>query len=304
MKKKKCHERGRIILYENGSLPDDDFDAPGGGNIQEPDDDVDCTLSFDERGSVAGLSDDIDIDMSHTEMLEGETQSSHFDPPPEELEELQSEHFNSRATDTDNDTVDTPNDADATTESFNLSDENRCILETVIDVITVADCPVSVDTLIACKSLGVVGGTALGVALGEGVACGLLNVSSNNKYAVDNCVRKRVSRLSIHLYACHYLLTCIAMSLFSSSHIQNSSACILYVRISAYQSVAREVSLRALRVQSMFVIGASPLGTGNVNIVRPTVMPNLIPVMMTTRMMPLPTILNKLHRLTRRLVSK
>ena len=206
MKKKKCHERGRIILYENGSLPDDDFDAPGGGNIQEPDDDVDCTLSFDERGSVAGLSDDIDIDMNHTEMLEGETQSSHFDPPPEELEELQSEHFNSRATDTDNDTVDTPNDADATTESFNLSDENRCILETVIDVITVADCPVSVDTLIACKSLGVVGGTALGVALGEGVACGLLNVSSNNKYAVDNCVRKRVSPF-VNPFVCMSLLT-------------------------------------------------------------------------------------------------
>ena len=97
MKKKKCTERGRIILYENGSLPDDDLDAPGGGNMQEPDDDVDCTLSFDERGSVAGLSDDMDIDINHTEMLEGETQSSHFDPPPEESEELQSEYFGSRA---------------------------------------------------------------------------------------------------------------------------------------------------------------------------------------------------------------
>ena len=229
MKKKKCNERDRIILYENGSLPDDDFDAPGGGNMQEPDDDVDCTLSFDERGSVAGLSDDMDINVNHTEMLEGETQSSHFDPPPEELEELQSEHFSSLV-DTDNDTVDTP-DAHTTKR--------------------VSPC---------CQS-----------------------------------------------FVCMSLLTHmlhLAMSLFSSSHIQNSSACILYVRISAYQSVAREVSLRALRVQSMFVISASPLGTGNVNIVRPTVMPNLIPVMMTTRMMPLPTILNKLHRLMRRLVGK
>ena len=68
---------------------------------------------------------------------------------------------------------------------------------TVIDVIAVADCPVSVGTLQACTSLGDVEHVKLVIALGEGVACGLLNVS-NNKYAVVDYVRKRVSRT--HLF--------------------------------------------------------------------------------------------------------
>ena len=139
--------------------------------------------------------------IEYTEMPEGETQSSHFHPPQ---------------SDTDNDTDDAP-DADATTQQFSLSDENRRILGTVIDVIAVADCPVSVGTLQACTSLGDVGHAKLVIALGEGVACGLLNASSN-KYAVVNDVRKRVSRTDLNIICIlallySHVLSCLFLAL-------------------------------------------------------------------------------------------
>jgi len=92
-----------------------------------------------------------------------------------------------------------------------LSEDNRRILNLVIDVIVVAGCSVSVDTLQACTSLG---DEKLVIALGEGVACGLLT-TSNNKYAVVNDVRKRVSPccqlfvLCMSLLYSHVVLSCL-----------------------------------------------------------------------------------------------